>query len=243
MKLNKYQKIVLLLYGVAFIYFSVLHVPFKINHAKEIAYDTLFSKQANLDVSRLVLILLIITVFSIVLFLLAANLRLSIKPIKVIKRFSYISLGIIFISLSLFIFLKYCRPKRSLVKAKMEQSDSTTILSPGQYDEYGILIKPKAGSTTIPDFVKKNYKELCNEKMALEKFRAHMKFYYPDWKIYGKPMIKNTSDCIYEIQFKTADPHLHYSSDKEVIIVRMNLKFENFETGTIYFNVIRGELY
>jgi len=78
-KLNKYQKFLLAVYGICFIYFSVIHVPFKVYGSDEIVYDTLFSERANLITSRLILILVVISVaFAIILFLIN-NLHLNLK--------------------------------------------------------------------------------------------------------------------------------------------------------------------
>ncbi len=81
-KLNKYQKFILILYGICFIYFSVIHVPFKVYGSDEIVYDTLFSERANLVTSRLILILIVISVaFAIILFLInSLHLNLKVQP-------------------------------------------------------------------------------------------------------------------------------------------------------------------
>ncbi len=104
MKINKYQRIIVLLYCIAFIYLSLIHVPFKINRGNDITYDTLFSERANLESGRLALVIIITTIISVALFLLAHNLQFNFKLKKIAKPKSsfYILLGIIIISLSAF---------------------------------------------------------------------------------------------------------------------------------------------
>jgi hypothetical protein len=65
-----------------------------------------------------------------------------------------------------------------------------------------------------------------------------MKFYYPDWKIYGNPVVKEQTDCTFRIQFTTIDPHIKL--EKEIIIAEISYSYEY----TRYrFKTIRGTLY
>src|SRR6185312_11796313 len=108
MKLNKYQKILLLLYSLTFIYFSIIHVPFKIRHDSEIIYDNLFSNKANIAFSRLFLVITITTLISGMLFLVVRNLRLTfkIKPKLKIRRAFYILIGIVIVAVSVFLLIQ-----------------------------------------------------------------------------------------------------------------------------------------
>ena len=65
-----------------------------------------------------------------------------------------------------------------------------------------------------------------------------MKFYYPDWKLYGSPIVIEESDCIYRIQFITLDPHTRYQ--REVIIAEISYDY-NFSHYS--FRTVRGTLY
>lgn len=268
MKLNKYQKILLLLYSTTFIYFSIIHVPFKIMRGNEIVYDTLFSKRANVDFGRLSLVIIIITLISIALFLIVHNLRLSFKlnPIPKPKTTFYILLGII-IALSAFFLIKKYNNNLSWNKAKVSLDSTSTTADTDQVkkvkmifpdgsigdinerDTLDATIKAgarrydKNGSIVKPDFFIKNDEKECSEIIALEKFKSHMKFYYPDWKIYGQPVIKQSDDCIYEVQFQTINPHEKFLNEKEVVIVKVNLRPPYFKYGTTTFETIRGELY
>jgi hypothetical protein len=82
-------------------------------------------------------------------------------------------------------------------------------------------------------------KQTCTKASALENFEYYMKFYYPDWKIYGSPGVIENSECTYRIQFTTLDPAYDYSEFKVVIIVEIS--WDNDFTH-FYFNVIRGHL-
>jgi hypothetical protein len=109
--------------------------------------------------------------------------------------------------------------------------------------EAGARRYDKNGSIVKPDFLVKNDEKECSEITALEKFKQHMKFYYPDYKIYGQPVIKQSDDCIYEVQFQTINPHEKFLNEKEVVIVKVNLRPPYFKYGTTTFETIRGELY
>jgi hypothetical protein len=76
----------------------------------------------------------------------------------------------------------------------------------------------------------------CTGEDVIQGFKSYMKFYYPDWKIYGKPVSKEKSDCNFEIQFTTKNPFL---DEKEIIIVEISL----YKGKVDFFKVIRGNLY
>lgn len=87
--------------------------------------------------------------------------------------------------------------------------------------------------------------ETCTKDNALLQFRSYVKFYYPDWKIYGKPQVKELTEgfespCSYQIQFTTSDPHLQYITEKEVIAVQIAF---TFDYSRYRFTTIRGMLY
>ena len=67
------------IYGIVFIYFSIIHVPFKTEDRFEIDYDTLFSNRSKLDVSRLILIMLLISIIAAVILFLFWNLKFTQK--------------------------------------------------------------------------------------------------------------------------------------------------------------------
>ena len=109
-KLNKYQKLILILYGISFIYFSLIHVPFKVYGSHEIIYDTLFSQRANLDTSRLILILVVVSVaFAIILVLINSlhlNLKLLPRQKLKLKPTLYILGGVAIIAVTTFLLTK-----------------------------------------------------------------------------------------------------------------------------------------
>lgn len=232
MKLNVYQKIVLIIYGCLFVYFSIIHVPFKSNFRNEIKYDTIFSTSSNLDVSRLVLIIVILSILTVILFLLFRNLSYSIKFQKLQKRTTKIILySVLVLAIILAIVFgisKYQPTKENIVR--MPAIDSTSALldsaiSKGSKNTYGSERGLKKA-------------ENCTSKNALENFQSYMKFYYPDWKIYGKPVVREQSDCTFEIQFTTMNPHFRY--EKEVMIVEISF---DYDFSHYYFRKVRGTLY
>jgi|GEM_PF-6735329 len=227
MKFNIYQKILLLIYGCLFVYFSIIHVPFKTNYRNEIKYDTLFSNSSNLDVSRLVLIIVILSILAVVLFLLFRNITYSYKFKQIRKRkIFYSAIGVLTIFLAVFIIILYQN------KNKINEAiPSTTI---GTADSTSV----STDSTSVipPLDVIKAF--TCTEENALANFKSYMKFYYPDWKIYGSPVVKDQSDCTYRIQFTTLDPHIRY--EREVMIVEISY---NYDYSRYSFRTIRGTLY
>lgn len=128
--MNKYQKLILLLYGLIFIYFSLINVPFRIEENSEIEYDILFSNKANLDLGRFSLIILIITLITVVLLLLTQNLNLIFKLrfTPNLKTVFYFLLGIVIIGLSIIYFIKYdtnsTKTKSNLDAPQSVRSDS-----------------------------------------------------------------------------------------------------------------------
>jgi hypothetical protein len=229
MKLNVYQKIVLLIYGCLFVYFTILHVPFKSNYRGEIKYDTLFSNSSNLDTGRLILIIVILTILTVVLLLLLRNIKYSFRPIsqKRKKIIAYSLLGVVILFAAIFAISKY--------KVK-KNADTPPIVNTQAVDSVAVVADTTT-SIDIPPFLQKKA-ETCNEEQALRDFKSHMKFYYPDWKIYGNPVVREQSDCAYRVQFTTLDPHIKY--EREVIIVEISYAYDYTKYN---FRIIRGTLY
>ena len=243
MKINFYQKIIIILYSIFFIYFSIIHVPFKIYHSSKIKYDTIFSDNSDIDVSRLVLIIVIISILSGVIFLLSSNLKspnkLKLLPKQKFKLTPYNIkvnlLVLIIISVIIFTIIKNSgKPRIDEFNhhANEQNKDSTSTMSA----DTSRLVAPHVSDTTI------NIDKAlaCNEENALSDFKSYMKFYYPDWKIYGKPVVREQSDCTYRIQFTTRDPHIPYFPEKEVIIVEISY---TDDYSKYHFRTIRGTLY
>jgi hypothetical protein len=266
MKINIFQKILLAIYGIVFVYFSIIHVPFKTADRFEIDYDTLFSDRSNLDVSRLVLIILVISVLTAVLFLLIRNLKFTRKTrvpkekISATKkevpttykggvRIGWILLTIAMLIFLIMIFKRLSKPIIVEVKPVVDTAivDNNPKKEPVVNDPLGILSKPK--DTAYRTRPKRSQSVLdstdnfllgnipCTSERALKDFYSYMKFYYPDYKIYGKPVVKEHSTCTYRIQFTTSNPHFY---EKEVMIVEIT--FNNYNTR-YRFSTIRGMLY
>ena len=234
-KFNAYQKLILLVYGCLFVYFTILHVPFRTSYRNEIKYDTLFSNNSNLDFSRLVLIIIIFSILATVLFLLFRNINFSFKrlPRKTIKVTFYSTIALILLLSAILVISEYQTKTKNIIKpiVKVQTIDSTSIAT-----DTTSIATDTTRSIDAPPFIKKIFN--CTEEHALENFRSYMKFYYPDWKIYGKPVVKEQSDCIYRIQFTTLDPHSRY--EREVIIVEISY---NYDYSRYNFTTIRGTLY
>lgn len=230
MKFNLYQKIILVLYSLFFIYFSIIHVPFKIDDGSEIKYDTLLSNSSNLDVSRLVLIIVILSILTAILFLLFRNINYSINfkqlPKRTIKTIFFIAIGLAIILAVIFGISKYQSNKKDIVILPTVDSTSVTVGS-------------TVDSSTTSEIELKRA-ENCTGENALINFQSYMKFYYPDWKIYGKPVVMEQSDCKYEIQFTTMNPHYKYFREKEIMIVQISF---NYDYSSYYFETVRGTLY
>lgn len=229
MKLNVYQKIVLLLYGCLFVYFTILHVPFKANYRGQIKYDTLFSNSSNLETGRLILIIVILTILTVVFLLLLRNLKYSFRRIsqKVKKIIAYSLLGVVILFIVIFAIATYNINKNTgaLPVVNTQTVDSTAVIA------------DTTTSSNIPPFLQKKA-ETCNEEQAIRDFKSYMKFYYPDWKIYGNPVVREQSDCEYRVQFTTLDPHIKY--EREVIIVEISYTYDYTKYN---FRTIRGTLY
>lgn len=161
MKLNKYQKILLLLYSLTFIYFSIIHVPFKIRHDSEIIYNNLFSNKANIDFSRLFLVIIITTLISGMLFLVVRNLRLTfkIKPRPKIRRAFYILIGIIIIAVSAFLLIQKYGNSFNLNKTAKKIDSTTVTMQPDQKIQTSLPIFDTTSeiSIPIPPFLKNKY--------------------------------------------------------------------------------------
>src|SRR5690349_14132357 len=93
MKLNIYQKLILLLYSSLFIYFTILHVPFKTSYRGEIRYDSLFSNSGNLDVSRFISIMVVISILAALLLWLFHNIDIPKSQVTSKSRKRVIALG------------------------------------------------------------------------------------------------------------------------------------------------------
>lgn len=236
MKLNFFQKIIALIYCALFLYFSLFHVPFILSEIKSIKYDTLFSNNADLDISRLVAILIIITIISIGLLFLAKNIEYKYSPPTEIqkKAFTYIALvtsTLVFIFWGLSPFFNTNNKSNDVntnsidTKRRLPSFDSAAPASDATNDN------------NMVDYLEKK-NQTCNEEQVRRDFDSYMKFNYPDWKIYGNPIIQVYSDCTYRIQFTTMNPKIRY--EKEIIIVEIaytpDLEHYNFRT-------IRGVLY
>lgn len=228
MKFNIYQKTVLILYGCLFVYFSIIHVPFKTNYHNEIEYDTLFSSSSNLDFSRLVLIIVTLSILAAILFLLFRNIHYSIKLEQLQKQTSkiilYSVIGLAIILALIFGISKYQFTEKGI--GLNSAIDNTTVIADSTV------------SSSITSEREQKKAENCTSEVALENFNSYMKFYYPDWKIYGKPVIREQSDCIFEIQFTTMNPHIRY--EKEVGIVEISF---DYDFSHYYFRIVRGTLY
>lgn len=229
MKLNLYQKIILLAYGFLFVYFTILHVPFKSNYRSEIKYDTLFSNSSNLETSRLILIIIILTILTFILLLLLRNLKNPFPLISQTKKKTiiYSLLGAVILFGIIFSILKY------QIKKNTEPSPTIKVQTT---DSVSVVVDTTI-NTKVPTLLKAKI-ETCNEEQALIDFRSYMKFYYPDWKIYGKPVVIEQSDCTYRVQFTTLDPHIKY--EREVIVIEISY---NYNYTQYYFRTIRGTLY
>jgi serine/threonine protein kinase len=79
----------------------------------------------------------------------------------------------------------------------------------------------------------------CTEENALANFNSYMNFKYPDYKIISKPIVKEVSDCVYQIQFTSIDPRYWASKEKEIFIVEISY---DYEYEHYYFKEIRGVL-
>ncbi len=159
MKVNKYQKIILLLYGAAFIYFSIIHVPFKINRGNEIVYDTLFSNRANVDFGRLSLVIIISTLISGILSSVVRNLRVTFK-LKLrpeLKRAFYILVGIAIISVSAFLLIQKYGISFNLKKTANKIDSTSVIVNAAKKIQTSLPIFDRTSQNNLPPFLKNKY--------------------------------------------------------------------------------------
>lgn len=239
MKLNIYQKLILLLYCGLFMYFTILHVPFK-NYSKgEVIYDSLFSNNGNLDLSRFISIVVVISVLAALLFWLFHNISIPKSRLLPKHRNRILVLGsiciIMAVTATIFITKRQIEEKQ---ETKIYAADSAavdvvdTAIKPGKDTD---PLKLRAELETSKEELKA---ETCTTANALKNFKSYMKFNYPDWKIYGNPVVQEQSDCSYRIQFTTIDPHIRL--EKEIIVVEIS--FHLFSNQYSITN-IRGTLY
>ena len=78
----------------------------------------------------------------------------------------------------------------------------------------------------------------CTAESAKGDFLSYMKFNYPDYKIYGEPVVREQDDCVYEIQFTTRKQEDY--AEKEVVIAQISY---DYDYSHYYFKTIRGVLY
>lgn len=235
----------MVIYTAVFVYFSLVHVPFKNRHGDGIKYDTLLSDVSNLDVSRFIIVLAILSILTVVLLFLFQNFKLSVKSFRIRKIkpvFIYSVLLLIFLS-CIFVIDKYqnnkkttVQPSRVTSRAKEPMDSSSLLVSPEELMDSTTVERDSQSSKDVPPFVLKRI-ATCTKENALKQFKSYMKFYYPDWKISGKPVVIEQSDCTYRIQFTTNNPHF---SDREIMIAQISF---NYDYSTFNFEMIRGVLY
>jgi multisubunit Na+/H+ antiporter MnhB subunit len=237
MKLNKYQKALLTIYGLAFAYFTIIRLPFKSRYNSKIEYDTLFSNKSNLDTGRLFLTFAVITVISAIIFLLLRNLNLKfhIFPKKTLRTTIYVVLGALVLTLTV-LSIRSFKPKENRNPDGDHKSKSDNIIAP----DSTAVIQNNSSQTDKDPFLLRDSKkaEKCTQDNALLQFRSYMKFYYPDWKIYGNPTTRESADCTFQVEFTTMNPRIKY--EKEVIVVEIEF-VEDYTK--YYFRTVRGLLY
>jgi hypothetical protein len=241
MKLNAYQKLIIGLYAVIFLTTTVFRVPF-INNRKRVYYDFLFSSGAEIAVSRVLFQLAVIGIIAAGLFYLARHLKpISVKTriksaiLRPFASFPFILLLTCLVIGLLMIAAVYFKQQDAEVdysQVATSTVDTNTLITPA----------PVAISNTGPSEYDLRKSKACSEEGALENFKSHMSFQYPDWKIIGNPIVKRYSDCTYRIQFTCVNPHLAQlgSAKKEILIreISYNEDYSKFE-----FNYVRGVLY
>ena len=67
-----------------------------------------------------------------------------------------------------------------------------------------------------------------------------MEFNFPDWKIYGTPVVQEQPNCKYRIQFKTHNPQETFDNSKDVVVVELSYNYNHTEYNV---DVLRGYLY
>lgn len=170
------------------------------------------------------------------------NLRFTIK-LKYkpkLKKSLYVLFGILIFALSaFFVIQKYNNNIQTNKATKAIDSSMTSSPLDTKINHQSEIVKNTDTPRTMdaPAFIKRM--ATCTPEHALEAFQSHMNFNYPDWKVYGKPVIKKQSDCTFRIRFTTIDPHNRL--EKEVMIVEITY---NFSSSNYYtFKTIRGTLY
>lgn len=233
MKLNDYQRAILLLYIGLFVYFSIIHVPFKIGKSI-IEYDTLFSNKSNLDIARLGLIIFIITILSGLIFLLSKNINYPIKSlinsIKSLPKKTIILCSTIIILIILAVIYSTSQPQTEAVA----NTDSTVVVADTTVPELTTELLLKLEN----DAINTRKDTTCTKERTLKNFYSYMKFYYPDWKVSGAPVIKDQGNCIYRIRFATLNPHLLF--EREIVIVEISYDDDYVK---YYVKVLRGYLH
>lgn len=233
MKFNVVQKLIFLLYACSFAYFTIIHVPFKIKYSNKVEYDTLFSNNSNLDVARVLIMIAAISVLAAVMVLFSRNLiraenfRQLPRKTRGVATISFIGIAVLILAIIL------VRPSHRHSIADVPASEDTAaVVKPDTTAEVTDT------STLVGAFKKVQKANTCTEQNAIEQFESYMKFYYPDWKIYGKPVAREQSDCLYQVQFTTMNPHIRY--EKEVMIAEISF---NDDYTKYYFRIVRGTIY
>jgi hypothetical protein len=239
--MNKIQKLLLGIYSLAFIYFAILHVPFKsIGDRDRVTYDTIFSSNSNLLFNRMILVLVVISILAVALFFLAKNVKFgtSTPSSKVNRWFLLIPIVALAVCATMFLLPKGYWSKNNPAQMAADSTrvaDSTMAAFAADSAAKAAADKSYGGSNDLPIFP---INENCNPEGAVKLFREYMNFNYPDWPILGKPQIMKLSDCSYKIQFSTKNPHFDGYADKEVIVVSLSISGNEY-----YVSRVRGVLY
>lgn len=233
MRLNIFQKVIVIIYSTLFLYFCLFHVPFKTSEPSSIIYDTLFSNKAEIHISRLIIILFIITIISTGLFLLTKNLKYVFRlpthrEKKVITYLILVLSTLVFIFWGLSPFFNKNKPYTN-----KENTNKIDL----NIDQVAVDSAAPVVSKNDVEYLEKKA-ATCNEDQVKRDFQSYMKFNYPDWKIYGDPIIQLFSDCTYRVQFTTMNPRLRYKKEIIIIEIAYTSDLEHYN-----FNTIRGILY
>jgi hypothetical protein len=224
MKLNAVQKILLLMYLLLFLFISMIRVPFRTG--RSIAYDTIFTSNGNVDFGRWTLFMIVATVTVGIAMILARNAAIKMKKL-LIGLSVVVIIGIIGVSGYFYYVAAYTKKRTEPVEEVTIVTDSA-ITTPSS----------RATNNAYMEEQERKKKASCNEDKALQLFHSYMKFNYPDYKIYGKPVVKKYDECTFRVQFTSIDPHIQYQ--KEVFIVQISI---NAYEETYNFSEIRGTLY
>lgn len=136
-------------------------MPFKVYGRNEIIYDTLFSERANLDIGRLILILVVISVAFAITLVLINSLHLNVKfqsreKLK-LKPALYILAGVAIIAATTFLLTK----KQNLF-IKTEKVSSGNIAISAMLDSTSRAVKINQSKPTFYNIT--NVKSYSNEK-------------------------------------------------------------------------------